>query len=315
MRWIVDNEFCCDEHRLAARTSSARSVRECRDLLDEYDEFSSPGDPKTEPFAEHRAVPAPAPPSRKSSSNSNALMFLLILGVGGGILALNSGTATERARRASTPGGVRDFIRTHSAVRLQADFRSGMTYWIPPRAERASPAPANGWEWRSGFLKPGGFRVWRPSMDLTDYQLDFAASIERKAVNWTYRTQDAANFYAGRLVVTRPGPLPQVELVRYARVNGEELKRAATRLPMVARADTLYRVEVKLDGADITTRVNGAIVDTWSDRRFASGGVGFFSNPDEVALLRYVNVTQQDNFLGRLLAHFGLIHPSFFRLP
>ena len=62
-------------------------------------------------------------------------------------------------------------------------------------------------------------------------------------------------------------------------------------------------------GADFSTAVNGQMVDSWSDGRLRAGGVGFFSDNGEVASLRYVQVTDKDTVVGRLLSYLGLLRP------
>lgn len=318
VRWLIDSQFCCDEHRRAAR-SSARVVRGKKEIFDYYDEYSVPEGAAPESPPKPPKAPAQFP-SRDSSSYVFSL--LLIIGVGLGIIGLapgardsSEGRPLARAGKDAKPGPLRELIRAHAAVRLKADFASGLDSWVLPRGEDTAAVSRSpgGWERRSGFLKPGAFRVWEPSFGLSDYHLEFAGSIESKAINWTYRTIDSKNHYAGRLVVTKPGPLPEVQLIRYARVDGEELKKMAMRLPVTVRADSVYKVDVRVNGHEISTQVNGVMVDAWSDQRFASGGVGFWANKDEVALLRYVQITQKDSLFGRILAQFGLIHPTLIR--
>ena len=45
------------------------------------------------------------------------------------------------------------------------------------------------------------------------------------------------------------------------------------------------------------------IVDVWSDNRLAAGGVGFFSDKGEQAKIRWIEVTHQSDFLGKLCAY------------
>jgi hypothetical protein len=49
------------------------------------------------------------------------------------------------------------------------------------------------------------------------------------------------------------------------------------------------------------------VISSWTDRRLARGGVGFFSGEGEVAKLRWVSLSQRDSMLGRLMANFSLI--------
>jgi hypothetical protein len=53
--------------------------------------------------------------------------------------------------------------------------------------------------------------------------------------------------------------------------------------------------------------VNGQLISSWTDNRISRGGVGFFAEEGESALLKWVNVSERDSFLGRIASHFSLI--------
>ena len=78
---------------------------------------------------------------------------------------------------------------------------------------------------------------------------------------------------------------------------------------MPLRRDTLYRVQMTVKGGDFSTAVNGQMVDSWSDEKLRSGGVGFFADNGEVASLRYVQITDKDTVLGRFLSYLGFLRP------
>jgi hypothetical protein len=92
-------------------------------------------------------------------------------------------------------------------------------------------------------------------------------------------------------------------------VQGKQSSRVSLPLPMVIRNDTLYRVLLTVKGDNFSTAVNGQMVDTWSDKRLTAGGIGFFSDRGEVAVLRWVTVSHRDNFLGRMLSYIGFWAP------
>jgi hypothetical protein len=64
------------------------------------------------------------------------------------------------------------------------------------------------------------------------------------------------------------------------------------------RSDTLYKISVTVQGDHFSVTVNDQFADAWSDGRFQSGGVGFFSDKGEVARLRSVHVIDKEDFLG-----------------
>jgi len=56
--------------------------------------------------------------------------------------------------------------------------------------------------------------------------------------------------------------------------------------------------------------VNGQVVDTWSDRRLSSGGVGLFAEAGEVASVRWVRISEGGGWLDRLLSFSLFIGPG-----
>jgi hypothetical protein len=58
------------------------------------------------------------------------------------------------------------------------------------------------------------------------------------------------------------------------------------------------------------TKVNGQIVDTWSDTRLKRGGVGFFSDRGESAAIHWVDVREErEGIFGRLFAMGFFVSP------
>ena len=71
----------------------------------------------------------------------------------------------------------------------------------------ASESPSRDWSFKDGFVRPAKLRLWKESMGMSDYQLEFAGEIEQKGLGWAYRAKDFRNYYANKIVITKPGPL------------------------------------------------------------------------------------------------------------
>jgi hypothetical protein len=145
--------------------------------------------------------------------------------------------------------------------------------------------------------------LYRPSIDLTDYQLQFLGMIDKKALSWVVRAADFDDYYVVKLVVLKPGPVPTVGVTRYAVIHGEAQSRVDTVAFINAREDMLYRVRMDIHGDVFALTVQGQMVDSWSEPRLRKGGVGFFTARGEASRLRWVQVTHQYDMLGRLCAY------------
>lgn len=118
-------------------------------------------------------------------------------------------------------------------------------------------------------------------MKLADYRMEFEGQIEKNAMSWAFRAPDLRNYYATKIQVRKTGNLPTADIVRYAVLNGIEKDQQHLPLPISIRPDTLYHVQMSIRGNQFTTKVNGQVVDSWTDSRLKHGGVGFFSDKGE----------------------------------
>ena len=189
-------------------------------------------------------------------------------------------------------------ILNRAAVDLTDDFRSGLDAW-DSRSNLTSS-----WSYdASGFVQPGPLAVFKPSTDMTDYRFQFLGEVDQKGLGCAFRAANLDNYYAVKLTVVKPGPLPVIRLVRYAVINGKEERHVEKPLPLQTRPDTLYRMVVDVRGSDFTIMAQGQVVDFWSDSRLPRGGVGFFCARGEKARVRWVEVSHQYDALGRLCAY------------
>jgi hypothetical protein len=193
---------------------------------------------------------------------------------------------------------VRQSLENRAAVALDEDFRSGLDNWASPGGSTT--------EWSfdaTGFVQPGPLALYRPSVNLTDYQMQFLGLIDKKALSWVVRAADFENFYVVKLEVLKPGPLPVIGLTRYAVINGKSTDRHDVNIRLDARADTVYRVRMDVQGSNFLVEVQGQIADSWTETRLPRGGVGFFTASGEASRLRWMQITHQYDMLGRLCAY------------
>jgi hypothetical protein len=149
----------------------------------------------------------------------------------------------------------------------------------------AITAAEGGWitDWGAepGVRKVRELSVLKPSLNMTDYRIEFEAQIESKALGWIYRAKDAKNYYVSKLEIVKPGLEPGVALVRYAVINGEEQPHSQIPLTMPLRIDTLYKVRFDAIADHFTTWVQDQKIDDWTDARLKTGGVGLYSDRGE----------------------------------
>jgi hypothetical protein len=192
---------------------------------------------------------------------------------------------------------VRQSMVNRAAIALDEDFRAGLDDWT-------SRGGTTEWTFdATGFVRPGPLALYRPSVELTDYQLQFLGMIDKKALSWVVRAADFDDYYVVKLVVLKPGPVPTIGVTRYAVIHGVAQDRSDTTAFINAREDMLYRVRMDIHSDTFTLTVQGQMVDSWTEPRLRKGGIGFFTARGEASRLRWVQVTHQYDMLGRLCAY------------
>jgi hypothetical protein len=298
LRKVKDPHFCCDEHRRKTISKSARALREAEDLYG-FGEVVLP--PKAEDKSERRA-------------GFGATIF-----VGGAVVVLllalsHMSSNSPAVPKAVSPlpdnphgngGGfgqtISNLIQNQTSGTLHEDFRSGFSNWDGLKSVGSD------WTLQAGQVRPASLRLWKPSTSLSNYELEFEGQIDRKSIDWAFRAADLHNFYATKLVITHPGPLPNAGLVRFVVLDGRERERVELPLPLTLESGVDYRVRVSVRGNRFLTSVNGQLISSWMDSRISRGGVGFFSEDGEASMLRWVSVSERDSFLARIASHFSLI--------
>src|SRR5258708_4150185 len=304
VRKLKDPHFCSDEHRQKATSKSERWVREAEDLYG-VDQNHLPT---------WRAITQAKREEKQGKGGMSTTVFagLAVVFV---LLALSqlpmgsppvksisplpdTNAHTSRNGFAQMVGNL---LQSQGSGTLREDFHTGAANWVGFKS--TSPD----WAMESGLVRPSSLRVWKQSTTLSNYEMEFMGQIERKSIDWAFRASDVRNYYATKLIITKPGPLPNAGLVRFIVLDGRERERVELPLPLTLERGVDYRVRVSVRGGRFLTSVNGQLVSSWMDNRLSRGGVGFFSEDGESSLLKSVRVSDPDSSLCLTLSHFSLL--------
>jgi hypothetical protein len=304
LRSLQDRSFCCADHRKKLASKSARAVREAEDLFG-FDDSQVSWRVLTQVKPEEKA-------ERRTGFGASIFFAVSVVVI---LLALSQLPSSAPAGRAVSPepnaslhqtqGGfgrlIGRLIETKGSGTLREDFRSGFGNWEGLRSI------ASDWKMGGGEVRPTSLRLWKPSTSLSNYELEFMGQIDRKSLDWAFRAADLRNYYATKLIIARPGSLPNAGLIRYVVLNGRERERVELPLPLTIERGVDYRVRVSVRGNHFLTSINGQLVSSWTDNLLSRGGVGFFSENGESALLKWVTLSERDSMLARIASHFSLI--------
>lgn len=309
---LRDKEYCCSAHRIADTQPSARRLRELGEL--EYHTIDPWTQESSQTLDSIRVATAAT-----SSSNSRSTATAVAL-VGMVLLALAffapEGSMPEVSEEKSRGGGwfakqvnsvLSNIPRPSPSVQYRADFSTGsLSNW-----QAAASNFTSGWSIDNGLLRPGGLRIWQQSRNLADYRFEFQGRVDNAAINWAVRASNSKNFYATKLQLPGRGR-KNTELIRFSMIDGRESKRIRMPLPITLEAKSFYRYEVTAREDKFVTIVGGRVIDIWRDPRLKQGGVGFLSEGNEKASIRWAKVSVGDDMIDRLKGFltFGLLVPQ-----
>lgn len=313
-RSLVDKQYCSAEHRKEARMASAQAVR------DEED---------TETWAVERSRARAERDNRKNPSAGQTASILAFLTVGGLLVAALLIPSPDGGSRPAFPtvsldpsvsqgffgqlgDSLSSMVRSSGPVTLEQNFdwtfgssstAGELTDWITVQASNIDDPR----DWGGAGNKLASLRLWDRSSAMHNYQMDFQGSMEKNSLHWVVRAADGANFYATKLLMTRPAPQPNAAVMRYAMVGGEASEMLQLPFPGVLERDKPYRISVTVQDSVITTYLDGQRISRFNDNQLADGGVGFFDDPNDPQSIDWVTVSERDSFLGRMLSHFSLV--------
>jgi hypothetical protein len=188
-------------------------------------------------------------------------------------------------------------IASRAGVQLTEDFRSGFDNWI------GGGNASRTWIFdQTGFVQPSQLAIYRPSLSMSDYTMEFLGELDRKALTWVFRATDIRNHYVAKILVATPGPLPTLAFRRYAVIGGKSTKATETILPITMRG-SMFQVRLQAQGSNFSVYIGDRLAAFWTDTRLPIGGVGFFSSKGENSRIRWVRVEHQYDVLGRICAY------------
>ena len=132
--------------------------------------------------------------------------------------------------------------------------------------------------------------IYRPSLKLSDYRIEFRASIETSSIGWVFRAADPDNYYAMKLMAVSTGLSPKVALFKYLVQNGRQTQVGRVPIDLAVQADTVFDIRTDVRGPQFSTSVQGREVDVWTDDQLKSGGVGFLNEREERGKVKSVSI-------------------------
>lgn len=209
------------------------------------------------------------------------------------LAAPNFASATDRASRR--------WIFPAAAALLVPIALAALRWTDQHSVSPAEPATATfaakdmggvGWmsEWASdstGSARGRQISLYRPSMAMSDYRLEFSGRIDRKSLGWIFRAVNSKNYYVGKLESFSP----RLAITHFAVIRGVEGPHIQRMLPITAAAGATLKVRLDASGRRFTIYVQNQAVEEWEDDRLKHGGLGFLNERDEVGQVGSIQIS------------------------
>jgi hypothetical protein len=173
------------------------------------------------------------------------------------------------------------------------------TAWTHPSALEPTEA---------GTVRVDGLTLNGKTMGLKEYQMDFAARIDKKAIGWIVRAADPGNYYAfkladhGRAAAGSDGV--KFDLVRYQVIDGhapDSGQRYTAHLVIHVKPSEFLNISTRVSEDQIITIINGFGVDEWKHLKMQTGGLGFLAENGESFQIKSLAISGNEDFLGLFL--------------
>jgi hypothetical protein len=214
----------------------------------------------------------------------------------------------EVAVGVGTGGGIyrwlQDIMPGEKPVVARDDFRAGLANWVDGGGRGAA------WSTNDGSLRPGRLHFWKPTLKTVNYEVAFQGSIEKKAISWAFRAQDASNYYATKIILHKPGDPSGASVQRIVVEHAKAMPLVELPLPLRLEKDQAYQIAFAVRGNRFSTLLNGQLIDEWTDSRHKAGGVGFYSDEGESSRISWVNFAERKSLFGRLFASAFFLPPG-----
>ena len=164
------------------------------------------------------------------------------------------------------------------AVKHEEHFDAGWDNWV---------GGVSDWKVDIAGVRTGSLALFLPTLEMSDYDLEFLARIDSRTVNWVVRATGSNTYLRCTLSAAEGG---QVEFSRAVVKGGAAEAAVVSSQRAPGKPRTAMTVRMSVAGPVFSVSVDGKGIDTWVDDRLATGGIGFMGTADDRARIYWVRV-------------------------
>jgi hypothetical protein len=192
--------------------------------------------------------------------------------------AIVSPEDTAPAQPMTPPAPAPMLVRVPEIVRHEEHFDSGWDNWV---------GGVSDWKVDVAGVRTGSLALYLPTLEMSDYDLEFLARIDTQSVNWVVRAVGRDTYLRCTITAEEGGKLAFSRSVVKDGAADTQVT-ASQRAPGKRR--TAITVRMSVAGPVYSVSIDGNTIESWVDDRLATGGIGFMGTADDRARLYWVRV-------------------------
>jgi hypothetical protein len=169
------------------------------------------------------------------------------------------------------------------AIHFEEHFEGGWDNWV---------GGVEDWKVDVAGVRTGSMALFMPTLDLTDYDLEFFARIDTKTINWVVRAAGEDQHLRCTLTALEGN---QLEFSRTFVKGGAVEDRVVSATRVAGKKRSALTIRTSVSGNTFSVTVDGKAVEQWTEKRLPSGGVGFMGAADDRARLYWVKVSSSQS--------------------
>ena len=224
------------------------------------------------------------PPIRHSGQERAAAPLALVpqkpaYGTAAKQLGLVAWTQLDPGFAHPAPASSAERAPSPARTRMEERFDSGWRDWV---------GGVDDWIVDAAGVRTGAPALFRPSLDMRDYEMEFLARIENRSVVWLFRASNFSEYYVASLGLTARGGYEFRRATVMGGVRGPDVVVPLRKAP---KAKTAVTVRLRAAGNEFGVWVDGQAIENWSETSLPLGGIGFMGAPDDRARIYWVRIS------------------------
>jgi hypothetical protein len=166
---------------------------------------------------------------------------------------------------------------------LEDQFDSGLRNWT---------GEIDTWVLDAAGARTGSLALFTPSLDRQNYEMEFLVRIDNRSVTWVFRASSLTEYHLASITINADGGYE----FRRGTVRGSQKEMSdPSPIGITINRKNAVTIKQRAQGNEFSVSLDGQVIDSWSDSRLPTGGIGFSGATDDRARIYWVRLSPLGN--------------------